>query len=247
MFSSNDTTYPNGALQEQVIGNLPDWGPACITDLLDTLTSIETPFPCTFAVSGAKKSSLRFGFVENLYDRRRWAVLPGILREYLDVCRGIAPETSLVVFFKGGETVDELADYYARFWGILQFLHEQDTESWPSGVSTSPDEASWEFSFGGQSIFVVCNTPAHLRRKSRANSTFMITFQPRWVFDGLGGDTPRGTAARRVIRKRLRAFDDVLPSPELGDYGDPDNREWRQYFLGEDNETTAATCPFQHK
>ena len=129
---------------------------------------------------------------------------------------------------------------------LLQFLHERDPSPWPREVPRDSDDPMWEFSFGGDSIFVVCNTPAHKLRKSRSSLGFMITLQPRWVFEGLESDTARGAAARRVIRKRLRAFDDVDPSPELGDYGDPENREWRQYFLLDENKPFESGCPFRN-
>jgi uncharacterized protein len=231
----------------QVIGELPDWGAPYATELLDTLASTENPFPCTFAVSAARKQGLRFGFVDDLHDRGSWEVLPGMLSAYLDVYRQISRETSLVVLFRPEAETGSMEGYYEKFWEVLQFLHERDQEPWPGGVPRSTEDSEWEFGFGGTPIFVVCNTPAHVRRKSRANPCFMITFQPRWVFEHLGPETSRGEAARRVIRNRLRAFDEGPPSPELGYYGDPQNREWRQYFLFDDNAEPVPACPFRHK
>ncbi|MGH3974439.1 MAG: YqcI/YcgG family protein [Pseudonocardiaceae bacterium] len=79
--------------------------------------------------------------------------------------------------------------------------------------------------------FAVCGTPVHDCRKSRSGPTFLITFQPRWIFEGLEADTPRRATARRVIRERLRLYDDVKPSPELGAYGNAGKRcsfrHWR--------------------
>jgi len=64
------------------------------------------------------------------------------------------------------------------------------------------------------------------------------------VFEGLEPDSARGIAARRVIRKRLRAFDGTEPAAALGNYGDADNREWRQYFLPDKNTDAELRCPF---
>jgi len=47
-----------------------------------------------------------------------------------------------------------------------------------------------------------------------------------------------------VIRKRLRAFDGTEPAAALGNYGDADNREWRQYFLPDKNTDAELRCPF---
>jgi uncharacterized protein len=243
---STSTTSTTENVRPQVIGGLPDWGTFHATDLLDTLTSSEMPFPCTFAVSAAKRAGLRFGFVENLHDRRTWAVLPAIVLAYLESYQRIARETSLILLFKREQRVAGLTDYHRKFWEVLQFLHDHDPVPWPVEIPRRADDSRWEFSFGGTPMFVVCNTPAHRLRQSRYSPSFTITLQPRWVFEDLGADTVRGSAARRVIRNRLRAFDATQPSPELGNYGDPDNREWRQYFLPEHNEVRPSRCPLRH-
>ncbi|MGK5631058.1 YqcI/YcgG family protein [Streptomyces sp. URMC 123] len=235
-------------MSESVIGETPSWGTECIRELRETLLSEESPFPCTFAVSGIKRNTLRFAFVDDLDDERAWEPLPGILSAYLRDFRRLGRETSLVVFFRPEAAPRRLPEYEERFWAVLRHLHERDPEPWPAGVPTDTDDPWWEFSYGGTPIFVVCNTPAHRMRRSRHSPGFFITFQPRWVFEGLGADTPPGAAARRTIRKRLSRFDAVPPSPALGSYGDPDNREWRQYFLpdGPRAHGVAERCPFHH-
>ena len=232
------------SVPDWTIGAVPDWGPACLDDLVGTLLSVESPFPCTFAVAAAKKGSLRFGFVDDLDDQDAWEPLAKIVSSYLDVYRTLSQDTSLVVFFRPDQTVRTIEAYHQKFWAVLQFLHERDPMRWPAAIPADPEHPMWEFSYGGTPIFVVCNTPAHHTRRSRNSPGFVITFQPRWVFQGLDAGTPRGDAARRVIRKRLRAFDDMEPSDELGNYGDPDNREWRQYFLPDRNTDAALGCPF---
>lgn len=169
-----------------------------------------------------------------------------MITTYLETYQALSKDTSLVVFFRPEPAVRRLEDYHARFWAVLQHLHDTDTdpERWPAAVPRDPNHPMWEFSYGGTSIFVVCNTPAHLRRRSRYSPGFVITFQPRWVFEGPEPDSARGVPARRVIRKRLRAFDGTEPSLLLGNYGNPDNREWRQYFLPDKNTDAALACPF---
>lgn len=211
------------------------------------LLSSQKPFPCTFAASAAKKGSLRFGFIDSLHDIDTWRALVDILSNYLKIYQEISRETSLAVFFSPGNKSLAMVDYYQKFWGILQFLHDNDPEAWPTSIPRQVDDGWWEFSFGGVPIFAVCSTPAHDRRKSRRSPTFLITFQPRWVFEGLEIGTPRGATARRVIRGRLRTYDEVEPSPELGAYGDGSNREWRQYFLPDDNQNSFTCCPFRHR
>lgn len=240
-------------LPEHTLGLLPDWGQASAEELYDVLRSTERPFPCTFAVASARRGHLRFGFIEDSADERTWWPLLDILNEYLKVYREIDRDTSLVVFFGPERDQAPMAEYRDRFWRILQFLHRHDDEPWPQEIPQDTDKTEWEFSYGGTPIFVVCNTPAHSARRSRHSDGFLITFQPRWVFEGLEAHTPKGAGARRTIRRRLAAYDAVAASPELGDYGDPANREWRQYFLADHNEPeldadgNAARCPFHHR
>ncbi len=101
----------------------------------------------------------------------------------------------------------------------------------------------WEFSFAGEPIFVVCSTPAHVMRQSRRSSAFMLTFQPRWVFEKILGTEKAASAAFAEVRKRLIPYDSTSPSPLLGRYGNSDGREYQQYFLPDDNNAEAG-CPF---
>ncbi|HEY2204204.1 MAG TPA: YqcI/YcgG family protein [Pseudonocardia sp.] len=71
-------------LEDWTIGAVPDWGPACLDDLVGTLLSAEAPFPCTFAVAAAKKRSLRFGFIDDLDDQTTWEPLVKVVCSYLD-------------------------------------------------------------------------------------------------------------------------------------------------------------------
>ncbi len=94
-------------------------------------------------------------------------------------------------------------------------------------------------------MFVVCNNPAHTTRKSRYASTFMITFQPRWVFEFL--KEPAGQKSKEVVREILKKYDDIDVHPELGSYGHKNNKEWLQYYLSDTNDIEGKKCPFQVK
>jgi uncharacterized protein len=216
-----------------------------VDNLILTLTSHEELFPCTFAASAAKKRTLRFGFIENLTDQDSWEPLPDMLAEYLIIGLPLGRDTSLVVFF-GGPVDLRIEEYRKYFWDVLQYLHANDRDPWPEGIPYSADHPLWEFSYAGEPVFVVCNTPAHTKRRSRNNPGFMMTFQPRWTLNELKANTVKGATARKTIRERLRKFDRMGPYHKLGSYGDEDNREWRQYFLPElDSKPLDDTCPFR--
>jgi uncharacterized protein len=63
------------------------------------------------------------------------------------------------------------------------------------------------------------------------------------VFDKILGTEKAAAAAFAHVRERLIPFDTTSPSPLLGRYGDPEGREYSQYFLHDDNQP-ASECPF---
>lgn len=230
-----------------IVGRQPAWGADTIDRFCRDLEDGHSPFPCTFAVSAFRQGHLRFAFINSAIDETTWELLPELLAQYVTTSREIARITSFVVFFRLDGLRRGLDWYEERLWTILQYLHRHDPRSWPADLSEDPEDPRWEFAFAGQPIFVVCNTPAHHQRRSRWSTELTITFQPRSVFEGLEAETVRGQAARRTIRRRLSQYDAPLPpSPVLGGYGEPDNREWRQYFLGDTNEEPATRrCPLR--
>src|SRR6266540_2512992 len=105
------------------------------------------------------------------------------------------------------DALERLADewsYAERFWHVLQHLHDADTTDWPDGFPRHPESSAWEFSFHGVPMFVFAGAPSYLQRASRSlGPGLVLLFQPRNVFVGIEGGTPRGMAARQVIRDRL--------------------------------------------
>lgn len=213
------------------------WQQIVFREFAATLESKARPFPCVFGVAGFKADQLRFAFSEDVDG----AALATVLRDYLRKARTYGSKTSLVVFFKPTAPM-RLEDYRQRFWSLLRDISEHDLAPWPTHVPTQLDHPQWEFCFSGEPVFVVCNTPAHVLRQSRRSSTFMLTFQPRWVFDTILNTEGNAARAFGKVRERLLGYDMLPPSPALGRYGDPGVREYQQYFLGETSEK--ARCPF---
>ena len=213
------------------------WQSVVFKEFESTLRSDIRPFPCVFGVTGMQHDQLRFAFSENMEAKE--IALP--LKHFVHHSRHYGPNTSLVVFSRP-QPVDSLKNYERRFWNLLQNLADLDEQEWPSDISLDVDSSSWEFCFAGEPMFVVCNTPAHVERQSRRSVSFTITFQPRWVFDKILSTAKSSSMARNTIRERLRNYDIAAPSKHLGSYGHPDAREFRQYFLLEDDQPTS--CPF---
>jgi FPC/CPF motif-containing protein YcgG len=43
----------------------------------------------------------------------------------------------------------------------------------------------------------------------------------------------------------LADYDDVDPHPDIGDYGDPATREWKQYLPPTSNDESLGEFPFE--
>ncbi|UPW00749.1 YqcI/YcgG family protein [Halorussus gelatinilyticus] len=209
-----------------------------------TMTDEEAPFPCYFAVDAHRDGDLRYLFAPSATTETGKSVVADGLARYLDGARGIADITALAAFFESPDGDLSVADYRERVWDLLAALRRNDPEPWPDDVPADPDDPEWEFCYAGEPMFVVARAPAYDRRHSRhAPHGLELTVQPRWVFDGLGSDTEAGQQARAVIRERLDEYDNVPRHPAIGDYGDPDTREWKQYVLSDDNDETFEEFP----
>ncbi|OZM71687.1 hypothetical protein CFN78_19450 [Amycolatopsis antarctica] len=204
------------------------------------------PFPCIFGVDAVKRRTLRYCFAPA--GPKRVAALAEALREFAGQCVELGRRTSLVAFFETDPEHRDLATQEREFWALLAALAEDDEEPWPTGISTDTESATWEFSFAGVPFFVVANTEFHQARRSRYFEYFTVTFQPRFVFDDLAEESVAGRNARKVIRERLRAYDDVAPHASLGSFGGESNREWVQYFLPDDESVVPqlTRCPINH-
>src|SRR6202140_2865842 len=214
------------------------WQTVLFSEFEAQMSSEARPFPCIFGVTGYRLDQLRYLF----RDPFDVGVLGDQLAQFVAESRSHGPNTSLVVFTRPrpGQTLDA---YYGKFWLMLDRLGRVEKSGWPDTIPEQIDHPMWEFSFAGEPIFVVCSTPAHVMRQSRRSSTFMLTFQPRWVFEKILGTEKAAAAAFAEVRKRLIPYDSTSPSPLLGRYGNHDGREYQQYFLAEDNHTQTG-CPF---
>ena len=214
------------------------WQSVLFAEFEAQMCSEARPFPCVFGVAGYRQDQLRYLFL----DPFDVAVLGEQLALFVSESRSHGPNTSLIVFSRP-RPVQTIESYYRKLWLTLDQLANLDKSAWPAGIPEQIDHPMWEFSFAGEPIFVVCSTPAHVLRQSRRSSAFMLTFQPRWVFEKILGSDKAAEAAFAEVRNRLLPYDSTSPSPLLGRYGNHDGREYQQYFLFDENDG-AAQCPF---
>jgi uncharacterized protein len=199
-------------------------------------------YPCHFGRLALARGELYATFFEDAVE-----LLARPLTGFLDLSRRhLDRRMVLAAFQRPDERPADEWSYAEQFWQVLQSLHDADTADWPAGFPRHPEDSAWEFSFHGVPMFVFAAAPSYDQRASRSlGPGLVLLFQPRNVFVGIEGGTPRGMAARQVIRDRLDRWDTVPPHPDLGDYGDPSNHEWRQYFIPDDQSRLYESCPLQ--
>lgn len=232
-------------LDEQ-LETLPLWQQSAYKSFSSMIADDENSYPCVPARQGFLTNQLRFSFVGDPREVSSAKELADALREYGKCSRDAGKYTSLAVFF---ETPNEILqdygveDYRELFWSVLNEVTTFDEKEWPEDIPADPSHHKWEFCFNGEPYFAFCATPAHTLRKSRHFPFFLLSFQPRWVFEELNNSTALGRKMKKLIRKRIVEYDAIPGHPDLKWYGQEDNHEWKQYFLSDD-EKSPSTCPF---
>ncbi|MFD0635619.1 YqcI/YcgG family protein [Catenulispora yoronensis] len=205
-------------------------------------------YPCHFGRNALHLGELFGTWIGEDGEDGDLATLRDDLAAFLDATRPFAHRRmALSAFFAPEPGADHTA-HGRRFWTVLRRLCDADDRPWPDEIPTAPEHNRWEFSFHGVPMFVFAAAPTHIARRSRnLGPGLVMLFQPRNVFAGIEGGSPAGVVARRRIRERLAAWDAVEPHPLMGDYGDPSNFEWKQYYITDaDDGAMYEACPFNH-
>jgi uncharacterized protein len=196
-------------------------------------------YPCFFGQSGELRGEMLYTFVA----RHALDELATNMRQFVNLIGTSHYErASLISFFEPDSSITDHMSFVARFWQILQFLYEHDEAA---AIDRAPDHPLWEFSFLGCEMFVVGTSPTYRRRRSRSLGPGMVlVFQPRSLFIDPMTSRPIAAPIRHRIHERMLDYDGMPVHPDIGFYGDPTNREWKQYALPDDNEPERGTCPF---
>lgn len=210
------------------------------------MSNKERPFPCIPATQGFSLNHLRYGFLGDPRSDASLKDLASLLSLYTKLSRSCGEYTSLIVFF---ETPMDIKDTYTveqfeqLFWKLLSGLAKLDQMEWPAHIPSNPHNPLWEFCYQGEQYFMYCATPSHQKRKSRHFDEYMLAITPRWVLTEFGKIEEYAQKVRKQVRRRLNKYDSIDIHPDLNIYGKPDNFEWKQYFL-HDDDTALSKCPF---
>lgn len=220
------------------------WQRQAYDEYTATLLDEDRIFPCIYATKGFKTDDQLYVFIDSddLSDSRHIRALASALAVYLPQSRAIGPNTSLVLLAKQNENPRSMDDYNEGFWALLDGLARLDEKPWPANIPQDIDTDRWCFCYAGEPFFSVIQTPAHQNRASRYAKGLTIVFQPKWIFDVLFSSDAKRAGSIAKVRGLLAKYDPVPVSPELKNYGDPDSREAKQYFLLDEN--VPASCPF---
>lgn len=227
-------------LGEQVgVTSFPEWLESSYQKLHSLVMHPE--YPCFFGTIAERRGEMFYSHVRG----KDIAALPQTMATFTRLAsRPEFRRHNIAIFFEPDPEPLSHQAYHNLFWETLQFLHNVDPDPL-ADRQPDPSDETWEFSFGGVQMFVVCACPSFGRRHSRNLGPGMVLLlQPRAVFVDTITNKVIGRDARNQVRERLRKWDDVAPHPDLGFYGDPGNLEWKQYFLADDNVPAEDRCPF---
>lgn len=215
---------------------LPAWWSEAYRRYRETLEQPE--YPCFFGQAAERRGEMFYAF-----DGDRAEVARATMRRFVALGRDAAlVRHSLAMFCAPDPAPASHAEFLQRFWRILRQLHDADDAPMQPA---DPDDPLWEFSFDGRKMFVVGTSPTYRRRRSRAiGREIVLLFQPREVFIDPATGAPISADIRRQIHARMLAYDGMPVHPDIGFYGDPRNREWKQYCLPDDNAPVGGRCPF---
>jgi FPC/CPF motif-containing protein YcgG len=196
-------------------------------------------YPCFFGQGGEARGEMLYTFVA----KSGLNEFVTNMQQFVSLIDAPPHErSSLVAFFEPDPSIADHPSFVARFWQILQFLHEHDRDP---VTDRTPDHPLWEFAFERCEMFVVGASPTYQRRRSRnLGPGAVLVFQPRSLFLDPATSQPIAASVRQRIHRRTLAYDGIAIHPDIGFYGSMGNREWKQYALPDDNQPESGACPF---
>lgn len=224
---------------------LEDWERKAFHLFSEKIQNKELKFPCIPAAQGFAMDHFRYAFVDDPEGINSLSDFARKFTYYSEISKTTGTYSSLIVFFNNMPETDRYTpeNYEALFWKILSNIKQFDEEQWPADIPIDPENKFWEYCFAGEKYFMYCATPSHRHRNSRFFPYLMLAITPRWVLNEFGKNKIQSSKVKKEIRRRLNLYDTISPHPDLNQYGNEDNYEWKQYFLRDDH-TSPKSCPF---
>lgn len=213
-----------------------------------TMLDESAKFPCIFGVSAQNNGHNSFAALDARLPRAHGVErLAETLRAFREKAWTGPRRQSLVVFVGPPAEVPDLDHDRERFWRLLEDLRAHDRSPWPDDSPRDPTNPKWDWCFAGEPWFTFMCSPAYVARRSRAiGHCLTVVFQTRRIFEGLAGNTPPGQKAKKAVRDRLAAYEELPPHPHLGSAERQVDSKWRQYFLPDDlTEFPVDACPYK--
>ncbi len=222
----------------------PPWVQDHYRDFHEFVAGEKRPHPCTFGVAAEKSYKLRYSYVEQ-EEISHAQELARTLRAFQALAPSIGGRPALIVFVDIQPDLGA-AEQEATFWNLLQSLHHHDDAPWPATIPPDVGHPLWQFCFAGEPWFINGHGTAYQNRLSRSSRKGMfLVLQTHANLTGIVGHNPVAEAIRRDIRQAVRKYDLIDVSPDFTIYGDPAGREWKQYWLADDNDPRTGTCPLK--
>jgi len=201
-------------------------------------------FPCTFVRAALADGMLQLAHID-LADNDHVDQAHELISSYLEDVR-VAGELSerlaamkvllLDVEIPQVTSAQEVRDLA---WGLLTRLHTLDRElgnAWPRDIPGDMNDARWAYCLEETPIFVnMTSSTLELRRSRNLGRPLILVIQPT---DGLHYIAPLNAVGDRIrdtIRDRIDAYDGVLHSPALTNFGEDGNSDWSQFFFTDSN------------
>lgn len=239
MIRTEVSLWTSRVLDNGILGVAPeeDWKLRAYETYRTKLSAAD--FPCFFGQTGEIRGEMLYTFIP----QRTPDLFAREMHEFVTLL-GTAgyDRSSLVAFCEPDPAITTHDAFVNRFWKLLQMLHEHDAHP---DLEKTPEDALWEFSFEGCEMFVVGSSPTYKQRRSRnLGAGVVLIFQPRHLFIDPATSQPIAAEVRHRIHHRMLAYDEMSVHPDIGFYGQPANREWKQYALPDDNSPESGQCPF---
>jgi FPC/CPF motif-containing protein YcgG len=204
-------------------------------------------YPCIYVKQAFEKDHLSFHFVDDAHcptDREQaFEAFRSYVADVLATPEERTAAMKILLIVINSESLAE--SHEALAWELLNDFTRRDDIAWPAHLPRDPDEADWAYCFQGQRIFVNISSPEHqLRRSRNLGRHLVLVLQLRDGIDCIAPPDSKGDVIRNFIRKRIDAYDAVPVSPDLATHGQGENRDWKQFWLGDRETVMQGKCPF---